>query len=71
MKLSINGHDKEFSELDRNPALTCLIDLLQMKTDRIAIERNGEIVPRGTWSNVMLESGDKLEVVQFVGGGRV
>ena len=71
MKLSINGHDREFSELDRNPALTHLVDLLEMQHDRIAIERNGEIVPRATWSTVMIEPGDKLEVVQFVGGGRV
>jgi len=34
------------------------------------LERNGDIVPRATWAEVRLEEGDKLEVVQFVGGGR-
>lgn len=40
-----------------------------LKTDRIAVERNGTIVPRGEWAAVMLEAGDRLEVVHFVGGG--
>jgi sulfur carrier protein len=70
MKLCINGQDREFSELDAEPALAGLVDLLQMKADRIAIERNGDIVPRSTWDHVSLQNGDKLEVVQFVGGGR-
>lgn len=35
----------------------------------IAVERNGEIVPKSTYSNVLLSDEDTLEVVQFVGGG--
>ncbi len=70
MKLSINGQEREFSELDREPLLTRLIELLEMKADRIAIERNGDIVPRSTWSSAVLQPNDKLEIVQFVGGGR-
>lgn len=38
-------------------------------TKRIAVERNGEIVPKATYNNVILEDGDALEVVSFVGGG--
>ena len=37
--------------------------------ERVAVERNEEIVPRGTFGQVVLEDGDALEVVQFVGGG--
>ena len=70
MKLSINGRDREFSELDSDPKLHRLIELLQLKADRVAIERNGDIVSRANWAQVQLENGDKLEVVQFVGGGR-
>ncbi len=70
MKLCINGQDREFSELDAEPLLARLVDLLQMKPDRIAVERNGDIVPRSTWQQVVLQNGDRLEVVQFVGGGR-
>ena len=70
MRLSINGQEREFPELDSRPLLARLVELLGMKPDRIAIERNGDIIPRSTWERVTLEGGDKLEVVQFVGGGR-
>lgn len=36
---------------------------------RIAVERNGEIVPKSEYGNVILNDGDCLEVVSFVGGG--
>lgn len=36
---------------------------------RIAVERNGEIVPRFMYGEVVLEEGDSVEVVSFVGGG--
>ncbi|MHB1745199.1 MAG: sulfur carrier protein ThiS [Acidobacteriaceae bacterium] len=69
MNLTINGRDREFSELDSDPKLLRLLELLQLKPDRVAIERNGDIVPRASWAGVVLANGDKLEVVQFVGGG--
>ena len=69
MKLSINGQDRDFPSLDSEPLLTLLIDLLEMKADRIAIERNGDIVPRSAWAKTPLQPDDKLEIVQFVGGG--
>ena len=37
--------------------------------NRIAIERNGEIVPKASYDETILEDGDSLEVVSFVGGG--
>ena len=49
-----------------------LLDFLAekgLKTDRVAVERNGVIVPRTSWHIVTLEAGDRLEVVHFVGGG--
>ena len=70
MKLTINGRDRNFPELELDSTLYHLVELLQLKADRVAVERNGDIVPRATWSEVRLEDGDKLEVVQFVGGGR-
>lgn len=36
---------------------------------RIAVERNGEIIPKSAYETVVLEEGDSLEVVSFVGGG--
>ena len=37
--------------------------------ERIAVERNGDIVPKSTYGSTVLEDGDVLEVVSFVGGG--
>ena len=36
---------------------------------RVAVERNGEIVPKATFEQVVLQEGDVIEVVSFVGGG--
>lgn len=36
---------------------------------RIAVERNGEIVPKSHYSDVILKKDDRLEIVHFVGGG--
>jgi len=36
---------------------------------RIAVERNGEIVPKAMYGETVLEDGDCLEIVRFVGGG--
>jgi len=69
MKLTINGREREFPELQSDSTPQHLVELLQLKADRVAVERNGDIVPRATWAEVRLEEGDKLEVVQFVGGG--
>lgn len=69
MQLSINGQERQFPDLNSGAALTKLIEVLQMKSDRIAVERNGLIVPRPDWDRTLLSDGDRLEIVQFVGGG--
>jgi len=40
-----------------------------MKSDRVAVELNREIVPRDLWAVTSLHDGDRLEIVHFVGGG--
>ena len=64
--LTINGVPRSF---DR--ALNCaeLVDELKLAGKRIAIERNGEIVPRSRVGDCRLEDGDRLEIVVAVGGG--
>lgn len=50
-----------------------LVDLLtDLKLDptKVAIERNLEIVPKTTYSMIILEQGDQLEIVHFIGGGK-
>ena len=39
------------------------------RMERIAVERNGDIVPKSSYQSIILKDGDVLEVVSFVGGG--
>jgi thiamine biosynthesis protein ThiS len=66
MNLTINGENRLLS-----PAATlgALIKQLGMKSDRVAIELNREIIPREQWPQTPLKDGDRLEIVHFVGGG--
>lgn len=68
MTLQINGEAKDFSD---GLTLAALVESLDMKPDRVAVELNLDIVPRSEWSDVRLKNGDKLEIVHFVGGGRL
>jgi thiamine biosynthesis protein ThiS len=67
MKLQINGEARDF-----NPPLTLagLVEQLDMKADRVAVELNRNIVPREQWLGTSLADGDRLEIVHFVGGGQ-
>lgn len=65
MNLIINGERQEFPA----QTLSVLVDQLGMKSDRVAIELNREIVPRDRWGETRLTDGDRLEIVHFVGGG--
>jgi thiamine biosynthesis protein ThiS len=64
--IQLNGEKKEIPE---GLNLTSLLELLKLPADRVAVERNLEIVPRARWGETALQDGDRLEVVQFVGGG--
>ena len=66
MQLIINGQSQTVQE---NLSLSDLIAQLNMKAERVAVERNGVIVPRNDWPQTALQSGDRLEIVHFVGGG--
>jgi sulfur carrier protein len=70
MYFVLNGQAREFQQLAPPAHLQDLIAELQLKGDRVAIEHNGNIVPRGEWANTSLADGDRLEIVHFVGGGR-
>ncbi len=66
MKITVNGQVREIAP---DTSLKALVELLALKGDRIACERNLEVVPRSRYSETMLADGDKLEIVTFVGGG--
>jgi sulfur carrier protein len=66
MKLQINGEQRE---LAADLTLAALLEHLGMKADRVAVELNRQIVRREAWAQTRLQEGDRLEIVQFVGGG--
>jgi sulfur carrier protein len=71
MKVHINGEERAFPD-PAPPAeftLVALIEFLAMKSDRVAVELNRDIVPRDRWPQTKLKDGDRLEIVHFVGGG--
>ena len=45
------------------------LETTDFNSKRIAVERNGEIVPKAAYSETVLHDGDVVEVVNFVGGG--
>jgi sulfur carrier protein len=69
LTLILNGQSKTFEGLAQSAKLEEFIGELGLKGDRVAVEHNGEIVARSSWSDTLLEEGDRLEVVHFVGGG--
>lgn len=66
MNIVLNGQPKT---LTGPTSVSTLIDTLGYAGKRIAVERNGEIVPKSTYAHVQLEAGDRLEIVVAVGGG--
>lgn len=66
MTVTINGERREIPE---NLSVVALLDHLGMKSDRVAIERNLDILPRARWQETRVQPNDSFEIVQFVGGG--
>ena len=66
MTVTINGERREIPE-----GLTVieLLEKLGMPRERVAIERNLEILPRACWRQTTIEPNDRFEIVHFVGGG--
>jgi sulfur carrier protein len=69
MQLIINGQTRDFPLLAAGCSLAELITALELKSDRVAVEQNGAIVPRTQWATATLADSDRLEMVHFVGGG--
>ena len=56
-------------EIDSGSSVAKLVEERGLDRSRVAVELNGEIVPRGTFDDTLLHDGDKVEIVHFVGGG--
>lgn len=63
--VTVNGTPQEGA----GQTLAQLLAAAGYETGRIAVERNGEIVPKAQYGHTVLEEGDTLEIVRFVGGG--
>ncbi len=66
MRLTVNGAPHAF---DHPLTLSQLLEYLHLAGKRLAVERNGEIVPRSQYGETALADGDRLEIVVAVGGG--
>ncbi len=66
VEISVNG---DRVKVEPGTTLVGLLEQLQLKDDRVAVERNRVIVARADWESTVLEAGDTLEIVHFVGGG--
>ncbi|HAH08954.1 MAG TPA: thiamine biosynthesis protein ThiS, partial [Alphaproteobacteria bacterium] len=66
LRVTING---EAREIGGDLSLLALLAELNLDNRRIAVERNLEIVPRSAYGQTVLAEGDRLEIVNFVGGG--
>ena len=67
MNIWINGNIKSLNSHDMT--IAALVVTLNLTGKRLAIEKNGEIVPRSQFDDVAVQDGDKLEIVGAVGGG--
>lgn len=74
MTITLNGESREIPGeapglAGKELTLAALLDWLKIPQDRVAVERNLEIVPRARWAATRVAHGDRLEIVHFVGGG--
>lgn len=66
MKITVNGEQKEVpSSLN----VVSLLTHLGIPVERVAIERNLDVLPRDRWVETLVAPGDSFEIVHFVGGG--
>lgn len=66
MQLQVNG---DIHVVPGPMSLLNLIEHFGLEPRKVAIERNLEIVPRSIYAQTLLDDGDRLEIVHFVGGG--
>jgi thiamine biosynthesis protein ThiS len=66
MTITVNGERREVPD---GLSVKALLEHLGMKADRVAIERNLDILPRALWPETQIQPNDSFEIVQFVGGG--
>lgn len=66
MRITVNG---EAMQTRPGETLAALVARLGLDARKVAVERNLEIAPRSQYDRIALADGDRIEIVQFVGGG--
>jgi thiamine biosynthesis protein ThiS len=66
MTVTINGESRDVPE---GLTVLALLERLGINSERVAIERNRDILPRARWSETQVQPNDTFEIVHFVGGG--
>ncbi len=66
IQVTVNGAAQRF---DQPIPVTALLEKMALLGKKLAVERNGEIVPRSAHANTLIADGDELEIVVAVGGG--
>ena len=65
-KIQLNGNPYE---INNGTNLNELLNKLKIQTNKVAIEVNGEIIEKNKYTNLILNKDDKVEIVNFIGGG--
>lgn len=66
LRITLNGEERR---LDAPLTVDALLSRLGLERGKIAVERNLEIVPRSLYGEINVADGDRIEIVQFIGGG--
>jgi sulfur carrier protein len=64
--IQVNG---EAQETKPGATVIGVLEQLGLNAGRVAIEYNLQILPKGKWAETKVAAGDRIEIVQFVGGG--
>jgi sulfur carrier protein len=65
MRLLVNGDEMDFT----GDTVSDLVAALGLDARKVAVERNLDICPRSSFGEVLLQEGDRVEIVHFIGGG--
>ena len=65
-KIQLNG---DLYEINNGTSLNELLNKLKIQKNKVAIEVNGEIIEKNKYPNLILNKNDKVDIVQFIGGG--
>ena len=66
IKIKVNG---KYVNIDKNLALSKLLNKLKIPLKKVAIELNQEIIDKKNITKIKIQNNDKIEIVHFIGGG--